>query len=909
MNKPDGDLVTKILHKQRFLLFFLSCATLLFLTAAIYEEYVKDLEYGPPEAKIKALESLAKTGNKEHIDKITEYLGNENDHVRAAAVRALYFLGARSRMDALINKLSDPSFEVRVEARKALIAFGDFEKIRQNLPIDAQQNAEIRAEAAAIMGEAKVKSAVPALMQLLKDNNDSVKFAAAKALGDIQDPSAIDPLREILKDPVGDIRLQAVKSLVKLRAYFSVPDALNLLEDKDPSVSVGIEDVLKDFVVPETELYFTEAVKKDRRAAVRKFSAKALGILGDRAAAFAVFDAISDKDESVRQEAMKSFEVLVDNSVVFYLGGKLKEGKSQLRPYLVSMMARAGDPRAVPALINQLKREGNAETRELLQKTAVDISSPSLSYYLVQELNDRNVSARLVAIMIIENLKLREVLPELTKYLAAEKDKNVKIAMLSAMKNIGDRGVVPGLNEALVAEKDPEIKAAILEALKEFKDYSTIPFALECFKFGNDTLSMEAESFLDTVTDMQSIDYYENAIQSMNLLERNYALKVAKKFPVARSLKIALAAAEDEDPFIRRDAVQVLGQIGDRSAMPVLVKRLSDGEEDTRIEAVKSLAQMGDPSIIQYLEKPLFDKSPAVRLEAVKLYMQYGDKSCADLLNKASKKERDLDTRRLILQALRKFGDPSSIDQFMKNLSDPEPNIRREAALGLGDIGDRDKKITAALKESFKKDQEPLVIAAVMISLSKLGAKEMTSEFMQKLSDPSEGVSGVAREALDTLLDESDVQYIAACLQSESEKIREYCVVKLSKLKSQEAVPDLFNILKQTSGKMRVEVMSLIEQFAAADNAPYFLAAVINPATNHDVELQKWVIKNIIGVNSREAMNFLKYSVQNASPDVRLEAVDALGKIKSKEAQDILRYLSERDSSEKIRTEAAKSLK
>ncbi|MEW6040711.1 MAG: HEAT repeat domain-containing protein [Elusimicrobiota bacterium] len=886
-------------------LFFIS---IFFLLSATFEDVRKDLEFGTPEIKIKAIDALAKSENKEYVKEITTLLADEDPRIRIAAVRGLYHLNARDKIDILMVMLSDPSPEVRANVRKVLISFGEFDKIIQNLDPEKQQNAEIRFESAIILGESGIRLAYDNLIKALKDN-DSVRFAAVKALGDLGIPEAIEQLRKILKDPVGDIRLQAARSLVKLRAFIAVPEVMDLLEDKDPGVSAEIENVLNGFIAPESELFFVDAIQKDKRPRVRKFSAQALGLLGDRAAAFVVFNAVSDKDEGVRDAAMKSFELLVDSSVVFYLDDKLRKAKPSMKSYIISMSARAGDPRAVPSLLDQMSREKSAEVKELLQKTSIEISANSLSYYLAHALKSENVQVRITVVTIIGQLKLKELLYDLLRKFSIEKNREVKIAILTALKDISDRSVIPELNEALLTEKDMEIKVSILEVLKHFKDPSSIPNVLACFRYENDTLSMEAESFLDLAVDMQSLDNFETAIKSKNMLEKTYALKVAKKFPVAKSLKIVLLATEEKDIFIRRDATQLLGQIGDRSAIPTLGKLLNDKEEEIRLEAVKSLSQIGDPSVISLMEKPLKDKSPAVRLEAVKIYAVYGDTDSVKLLNNALKKEKDDSVSKQISIVLKEFANPSSIPNFRENLfKNDYPELRREAALGLGRIGDRgeNNEIVKDLVTVFRKDPEPEVVSAAMLSLARLKVKEMASEFMQKVGDPLKSVSDSAKQSLDILLDDSDINYVIDCLQDESEKVREYCILKLSKMKSEKTPPDLFNALGKTTGKLRTKVMLLIEQFADDSTLPYFLSVIKNPSVNTDVELHKWVIKNISRRESKDVINFLKASIRNSNADIRLEVAGALGSFNSAPAQEMLRYISEKDESPSVRSEAKK---
>jgi HEAT repeat protein len=65
-----------------------------------------------------------------------------------------------------------------------------------------------------------------------------------------------------------------------------------------------------------------------------------------------------------------------------------------------------------------------------------------------------------------------------------------------------------------------------------------------------------------------------------------------------------MAALEDVDPGVRRQAVIALGDLGDRRATGAIIGSLKDRDDDVRLEAVVALGKIGDPRAVE----PLIEK-------------------------------------------------------------------------------------------------------------------------------------------------------------------------------------------------------------------------------------------------------------------------------------------------------------
>ena len=91
----------------------------------------------------------------------------------------------------------------------------------------------------------------------------------------------------------------------------------------------------------------------------------------------------------------------------------------------------------------------------------------------------------------------------------------------------------------------------------------------------------------------------------------NALAKIGK--PAVETLIVAL---KNENPFVRRNAAEALGEIKDASAVKPLVDALKDDDLIVRRNAAKALGKIKDSSAEEPLTSALKDESPAVRRNA-----------------------------------------------------------------------------------------------------------------------------------------------------------------------------------------------------------------------------------------------------------------------------------------------------
>jgi HEAT repeat protein len=154
-------------------------------------------------------------------------------------------------------------------------------------------------------------------------------------------------------------------------------------------------------------------------------------------------------------------------------------------------------------------------------------------------------------------------------------------------------------------------------------------------------------------------------------------------------------------------AAHVLREIGDKRAVPALIKVLE--EESINYQAAIVLGHLGDkraiPALLSVLERAQTPQEPYSRNTDMRFYAGYGLmwlRHPTGLLAVAQclTPDRDYIQRRYAADALGEFGDKDAVPFLIKALKDKDVEVRVNAIMALGRIGD--KAAIPALKVSLQ---------------------------------------------------------------------------------------------------------------------------------------------------------------------------------------------------------------
>ena len=229
-------------------------------------------------------------------------LRSSDPSVREHAAVSLGRAGDRSAVPALIEVLKDPEKDVRRAAAKALGFIKGPRAVPSLLAALGDTDTNIRLYAAYGLGEIKDPKATAALLRALGDPEWCVRDQAAWALREIGDPDIAGPLAAVLKEPGADAA-HVVWILRHLGAAQAVDRLAALLDDPDRETrlrAVGALGALGDKAAVGPMI----AALKDSDPAVRRSAVEALAAIGGERAKKPLRELVArEEDPAVRQAA------------------------------------------------------------------------------------------------------------------------------------------------------------------------------------------------------------------------------------------------------------------------------------------------------------------------------------------------------------------------------------------------------------------------------------------------------------------------------------------------------------------------------------------------------------------------------------------------------------------------------
>jgi len=186
--------------------------------------------------------------------------------------------------------------------------------------------------------------------------------------------------------------------------------------------------------------------------------------------------------------------------------------------------------------------------------------------------------------------------------------------------------------------------------------------------------------------------------------------------------------SKNEDPRVRRYLALALGRLGDRRAMPSLLKVVGGGETDseTLIYSVWALGALGDPAAVPELVKLQRSEDPGIR--------------------------------KAVAHALGSLPSPEAATALHDALGDGTEDVRWNAAVALARRGDAaatpvllqmmDRSHLASVAGLSSEQAEEAVLQAVAASIQLPGSDLQAALARLRDSDPSLKVRAAAQEAV-----------------------------------------------------------------------------------------------------------------------------------------------------------------
>jgi HEAT repeat protein len=334
------------------------------------------------------------------------------------------------------------------------------------------------------------------------------------------------------------------------------------------------------------------------------------------------------------------------------------------------------------------------------------------------------------------------------------------------------------------------------------------------------------------------IGYLEEGIRNHENADiRNTAMEVYRALGI-RAFPSLESLLRSEDPEIRLFAVNVLHQIGENGALPLLLSSIRDPDVNVRTASAEALGMAGNDKALEAL-KAVLEDDPWVGMAAVSAMGEIGGEHALNLLYGCLKREGYAE---IAITAIKKAGNRESI-KYLTGCFENED--LRETAL--------EAIIKIAEKEQVRPRPE------YFISLVPLLIKMFESQNSE--------ASLYAFTALCWSEDIRGLPYLIKAVRDE--ELQEYAIEGLLRI-GRKAVCSIVDELKRSAGCHRVilaKVLSMIGENRA----------LLQFWEDEDPEVRVEVALGLCSLDLARAVRALTSMLSDPSEEVRLAAQKSLG--------------------------------
>jgi HEAT repeat protein len=624
------------------------------------------------------------------------------------------------------------------------------------------------------------------LIRSLSDSSWTVRRAVVAGLASLGD-DAVEPLCTFLgEDRTSEAAIAAAVDALSTSIGGNVtPRIIELSKHANPAVVADAAQILGRRRASEASAVLAKLVEHlDDNVAVA--SIEALGMIGGTAAVEALIRVVESKNFFRTFPAIQVLARTGDPRAVPPLASLLTD--DTYRYEVVRALGRTGSAQAIAPVLSVLKTPGDAVVRivacslaDLIERAEWTGAADHVTTVLQQGVGSalpRFISAlrggdpeeRTAIAKLLGRAGDPSVLSSITSLLD---DTATASAATDALEHLG-RSSDEALIEAL-RRGDAAKRIAILPLVRS-KSAGT--YIRELLTDEDPEVRARACEALARIGDASSVKYLFDALADTSPRVTHAATSAILAIGSSETEKLALEAARATRPTIRRHAIRVIGAFGYPSAFDVL--RAAIGESDRRIAelAITGLGSIDDPRIDPLLTELAGSKEDALRAA--------------------------------VMRAAGLRSGEAAVRVLMRGLSDPAPWVRYYAAQGLGRIGDEAGPDASKLLIERLRDPAPHVRVAVIEALAKLRTQEAWDAVVRAATsrDADERRAGLVGVGLHRR--EGSASILVEAARSDDPATRLVAISALAHYNEPEALATLEAALRDSTEEVRDAALSVL---------------------------------------------------------------------------------------------------
>ena len=461
---------------------------------------------------------------------------------------------------------------------------------------------------------------------------------------------------------------------------------------------------------------------------------------------------------------------------------------------------------------------------------------------------------------MFDNFKIKNLL---NKYAAAPAGQHDD-ANITELKKFGQPAVRTTI-EAFQQKKIPALKAQYL--LSKICNESSMEDIVPLLGDPYDEVRRVAKEMTIQKWSKTSWPILVELLKSIDTYSRTNATELLCTFKPEACIPELVSIFNHASSESKRCIIKVVSQISSRTSTRLVMSALNDENWQVRLAAVRSLSILKAPESVDLLIDKLAEKDPQMRMLVLEALEAINDNKAApymiDLL-----RDDDMMVRQRATDCLIHIADAKIVPEVLGLMRDQDVNIRRCAIEVLKNL--KDPATSEELMRALK-DSDWWVRQIATSSLTELhGDNNITRGFISLTRDPDENLRRCAVEFFNKVIDPAAYDALVERLEDEDWWVREKAIRALGKLKDEQAVAPLINMLDDR--EVAWSVPSALAAIGGQEAIDHLKRLLCDDGKRMRIES----IKSLASLKSKEASVAIKECLGDPNEEVASQAVDAL---------------------------------
>jgi len=622
---------------------------------------------------------------------------------------------------------------------------------------------------AAVQRHARAGSAgVALLLPMLSDESWAVRRAVVGALAELGRES-VGPLCATLRQQRDDeARIAATVDALVQNPGDVLSEVSSLASSPDPAVAADAAQILG-----------------------RRRDTKAVPIL---------ITLVSHADDNVAVAAIEALGRIGGPSAVEALISAVQSGNFFRVFPAIDVLGRSGDPRVIAPLAGLLRNPMYLlEAARALGKTAQAAAVAPLASLLS---HPSEATLRVAATALAELLaRHRE------RYGGDEAPADLLRATSAGPGAVAR--LVRGLSSASVEER--QALAVVLGVIGSDAAAAGLRGLLDS---GDAAVAQAAAAGLERLG-KDSDWHLGEALRQGNNVRRRVLLPMVSRAGVASDVAVCL---NDADPEVRRLACEALARTAAADHVPGLFPLLGDASTQVVQAAMAAIQSLGSTTARQLALRAAEDANPAIRRNGLRILGYFGFPEALPIFI-AALSESDPRLTELALSGLSYLEAPEALEALLGAARSPQERTRRASARALGQLSRKDPRAVACLLAAFE-DGDAWVRYYACQAAGRLGVSDATAAIVELLGDEAGQVRVAAVEALSHFHNDSALAALCRVAEGDDEDLRRAGLIGLGMAKRPEGVSRLLQATRSPDAATRLVAISALAEQDTPERVP-----------------------------------------------------------------------------------------